>query len=281
MAPELVANLDEAGPPAVPVVSVDEERLVAVEASRSVLQRTRDSISDVSGPTLRPILERQIESRRILAENLRRNNSVIVHSPAPSHSTPDPSVVLEEPSSFFNEDILRGQENQVPHHRQGHRGQELGAVRRPLSVLWEPPPPYSPPLEVYQDPSLHQIPVLPTPSSAGDNQFFPAPPSYEESVMAPGDNSRPGDGPGAGGGGLGDDIANPELRRMRDGVASSVVRLKTYLNLYKPSKYSPEVCRAKEEVWTDKIERALLDLNEHTFRLKDFDAYMGRTPVTR
>ena len=87
-----MANLDEAGPPAVPVVSVDEERLVAVEASRSVLQRTRDSISDVSGPTLRPILERQIESRRILAENLRRNNSVIVHSPAPSHSTPDPSV---------------------------------------------------------------------------------------------------------------------------------------------------------------------------------------------
>ena len=46
-----------------------------------------------------------------------------------------------------------------------------------------------------------------------------------------------------------------------------MVKLKTYLNLYKPSKYSPEIWRAKEE----EIEKALLDLNEHTFRLKDFD----------
>ena len=88
-----------------------------------------------------------------------------------------------------------------------------------------------------------------------------------------------GDGGQVGGGAAGDGLLagadqqldNPELRRMRDGVASSVVKLKTYLNLYKPSKYSPEICRAKEEVWTDNNEKALLDLNEHTFRLKDFD----------
>ena len=102
MAPVLLSNLDGPGPPAVPVVSADEEeRLVHVEQSVAILQRTRDSISDVSGPTLRPVLNRQIESRIILAENLRRDSSVIVHSPAPSYSTPDPSIQLEEPGQFF------------------------------------------------------------------------------------------------------------------------------------------------------------------------------------
>ena len=66
VAPVLLAKLDGTGPPAVPELSVDEERLLAVEESRSALQRTRDSISDVSGPTLRPVLRRQIESRRVL-----------------------------------------------------------------------------------------------------------------------------------------------------------------------------------------------------------------------
>ena len=170
----LLAKLDGTRPPAVLEVSVDEELLLAVEESCSVLQRTRDSISDVSGPTLRPVLQRQIESRRVLAENLRRNNSVIVYSPAPSHSTPDPSVVLEEPSSFFDEDILGGQENRVPRVQRGQHNQEPGGARQPLAVLWSQPPPYSPPLQIYQDPEeqppvVHRIPVVPTPSTAGDN----------------------------------------------------------------------------------------------------------------
>ena len=65
-APVLLTELDGTGPPAVPEVSIDEERLLVVEENCSILQRTRVSISDVSGPTLRPVLQ----SRRVVTENL-------------------------------------------------------------------------------------------------------------------------------------------------------------------------------------------------------------------
>ena len=80
-----------------------------------------------------------------------------------------------------------------------------------------------------------------------------------------------GGGPGGGqshGAGL---VGDPETQRRLALILSSSSKLKTYLDLYKPSKYSPEVCRAKEEIWTDKVERALMELNENTFRLKELD----------
>ena len=80
-----------------------------------------------------------------------------------------------------------------------------------------------------------------------------------------------GGGPGGGqshGAGL---VVNPETQRRLGLILSSSSKLKTYLDLYKPAKYSPEVCRAKEEIWTDKVERALMELNETTFRLKELD----------
>ena len=258
----LFANLDGSGSPVVPVVSAEEEQVAAVERSVAALQRTRDSISDVSGSTLRPVLERRIESRRILAENLRRNSSVIVRSPAPSHSTPDPSVDLEDP--YFedsNEDILPDQENLPLQPRQQPR-----AERQPLQVLWSRSQEDSVQFQVYQDPPqrqpLNQIPVLPTPSSVGEDSFQEqAPPSYESVMASSGGGARARVPTGLG-------IATlPDLeqRRLADKMMRSMVKLKSLLELYKPDKYSPEVCRAKEEMWTEKIERSFLELQEDMY----------------
>ena len=125
-----------------------------------------------------------------------------------------------------------------------------------------------PPFQVYQDSPVvprHQIPVLPTPSSPEpEERFFPgqAPPSYE-SVMASG-------GGGAGGGG-----PDVELRQLGDKMMGGAVRLRSLLNLYKPSKHSPEVCRAKEEMWTDKIERCYLDFQVDLFKFKAYAENAG------
>ena len=45
-------------------------------------------------------------------------------------------------------------------------------------------------------------------------------------------------------------IANlEEQRSLEDKMMRSIVKLQSLLDLYKPSKYSPEVCQAKEELW--------------------------------
>ena len=86
----------------------------------------------------------------------------------------------------------------------------------------------------------------------GEENFFPdSDPRSYESVMASGDL---------------------EQRRLVDKMMRGAVRLKSLLEFYKPSKskYSPEVCRAKEEQWTEKIERSYLDFQEDLYKYKDY-----------
>ena len=88
-----------------------------------------------------------------------------------------------------------------------------------------------------------------------------APPSYE-SVMTSDDG--------------GSDL---EQRRLYDKMMRGAVRLRSLLDLYKPSKYSPEVCKAKEEQRTEKIERSYLDFQEDLYIYKNYLESVGRPDI--
>ena len=181
---------------------------------------------------------------------------------------------LEDP--YFedsNEDILQDQENLPLQPRQQPR-----AARQPLQVLWSRSQEESVHFQVYLDPPQpqhqppNQIPVLPTPSSVGEDSFQePAPPSYESVMASSGGGARARVPTGLG-------IATlPDLeqRRLADKMMRSMVKLKSLLELYKPEKYSPEVCRAKEQMWTEKIERSFLELQEDMYKYKDYAEAAG------
>ena len=50
----------------------------------------------------------------------------------------------------------------------------------------------------------------------------------------------------------------------------SKIKLQSLLDLYNPAKYSLEVCKAKEEMWTEKIEKSFLEHQEDYYRYQDY-----------
>ena len=50
----------------------------------------------------------------------------------------------------------------------------------------------------------------------------------------------------------------------------SKIKLQSLLDLYNPAKYSLEVCKAKEERWTEKIEKSFLEHQEDYYRYQDY-----------
>ena len=112
--------------------------------------------------------------------------------------------------------------------------------------------------------AIYQYPGLTSPPDSDS-------PSYESVIVM-----SPADGGAGGGGPCVAALTDPEQRRLADKMFRSMVRLNAILELYNPSKYSPEVCRVKEEMWTEKIEISYLELQEDMYRFKDYSQSIGR-----
>ena len=155
------------------------------------LERTQHSLSNTSGRSLRTHLHRQVEARR-------RELSVIVNSP--STSTPDPTLVDQNHSSFF--------------------GGESSAI--------QPPEYYSitAPFEIYEDPepAPGRPSIIVTAPSAADSGSVGKeniePEFLESNIM--GDNEE----------------AVAKLKDLETRSKKTMAKLKAKLEMYNPTKHS-------------------------------------------
>ena len=231
--PKLVYNLDgteDHNHLEVPDGSVEDTILHNQQIIDS-FRRTLDETSVVSGPTLRPVLEREISKRKSRVDSLRksvltRSKSVIV---SPSASTPEPSHLSRpRPSSFF------GSANNL----------DLSS-RSP-----SPEPTKFPAFEIYQDPVIEQVPkirIVETPASVSvgkENYFQFETPSRR---VADSVSKMP-------------DVADTAAQEEQ--LKKLLARLKTFLSIYDPEKHTAEVLKFNQKEWVKRIEDTLLELME-------------------
>ena len=219
-----------------------EQSLQVVTTTQDLLVRTRDNISPLtSGQVLGKQLTRQIE-RRVVLESLRQSPSVIVQNP--SASTPNISGLAEpSPQSFF------------------------GSVDNLSNPFSSPDPtlvtPQYPAFPIYQDtaPPPPRIPVVTTPCSIGQENL-PPPPQSE--AMAPLDIT----------------VQTPErIRELIEELLKKSSKVKAYLDLFDPTKHSPEVLRRNEDKWMSKLEDAYLEFMEFFFTLQVPDGHPQETEL--
>ena len=176
------------------------------------LERTQHSLSNTSGRSLRTHLHRQVEARR-------RELSVIVNSP--STSTPDPTLVDQNHSSFF--------------------GGESSAI--------QPPEYYSitTPFEIYEDPEPapgRPNIIVSAPSASTSVGKENIEPEFLESNIMGDDNEE----------------AVAKLKDLETRSKKTMAKLKAKLEIYNPAKYPAPVLRLNQAVWHAAVTEDYTDL---------------------